>query len=74
MRCCCGSVSRIAPRAPAEDSPQRALILSTGFAEFLDVTPTAWVRRQPWLEKVTWSLIIDEAQAIKNAGCSSRGP
>ncbi len=55
---------------PAEELAERAIDPSTGFAEFdLVVTSYGMVRRQPWLEKVTWSLIIlDEAQAIKNAG------
>ncbi|MDP1797601.1 MAG: SNF2 helicase-associated domain-containing protein, partial [Planctomycetaceae bacterium] len=55
---------------PAEELAERALDPSVGFAEFdLVVTSYGMVRRQPWLEKVTWSLIIlDEAQAIKNAG------
>ncbi len=55
---------------PAEELAERALEPSTGFAEFdLVVISYGMVRRQPWLEKVTWSLIIlDEAQAIKNAG------
>ncbi len=35
----------------------------------LVVTTYGLVRRQPWLESITWSLIVlDEAQAIKNAG------
>lgn len=35
----------------------------------LVVTTYGLVRRQPWLSKVKWSLIVlDEAQAIKNAG------
>ena len=35
----------------------------------LVVTTYGLVRRQPWLSNVTWSLIVlDEAQAIKNAG------
>jgi len=34
----------------------------------LVVTTYGLVRRQPWLEGVSWSLVIlDEAQAIKNA-------
>jgi hypothetical protein len=55
---------------PAEELAERTLDPSTGFAEFdLVVTSYGMVRRQPWLENVTWSLIIlDEAQAIKNAG------
>ena len=44
----------------------------TGFADCdLVVTSYGLVRRQPWLEKVNWSLIIlDEAQAIKNTGAA----
>ena len=44
----------------------------TGFADCdLVVTSYGMVRRQTWLERVKWSLIIlDEAQAIKNAGAS----
>ena len=55
---------------PASELAERALDPSVGFGEFdLVVTSYGMVRRQPWLEKVTWSLIIlDEAQAIKNAG------
>ena len=37
----------------------------------LVVTTYGLVRRQPWLSQVPWSLIVlDEAQAIKNAGSS----
>lgn len=37
----------------------------------LVVTTYGLVRRQPWLSEVQWSLIVlDEAQAIKNAGSS----
>lgn len=37
----------------------------------LVVTTYGLVRRQPWLAGVTWSLVmLDEAQAIKNAGSS----
>lgn len=41
-------------------------------AEFdLVVTTYGLARRQPWLQKQRWSLIVlDEAQAIKNAGAS----
>ncbi len=55
---------------PADELAERTLDPSTGFADFdLVVTSYGMIRRQPWLEKVTWSLIIlDEAQAIKNAG------
>ena len=43
-----------------------------GFADCdLVVTSYGNVRRQAWLEKMKWSLIIlDEAQAIKNAGAA----
>ena len=37
----------------------------------LVVTSYGLVRRQPWLEKIRWSLVLlDEAQAIKNAGAA----
>lgn len=54
----------------ADELAERTLDPSSGFADFdLVVTSYGMARRQPWLNKVTWSLIIlDEAQAIKNAG------
>ncbi len=56
----------------AEDLARRTAEPAQGFAEFdLVVTSYGMVRRQTWLERVTWSLIIlDEAQAIKNAGAT----
>ncbi len=54
----------------ADELIRRTRDPATGFAEYdLVVTSYGMVRRQPWLEQMKWSLIIlDEAQAIKNAG------
>jgi non-specific serine/threonine protein kinase len=56
---------------PAE-LERRARDPEKGFADCdLVITSYGMVRRQPWLEKATWSLVIlDEAQAIKNAGAA----
>ena len=56
----------------AEELARRASDPASGFTEFdLVVTSYGMVRRQPWLEKVKWSLVIlDEAQAIKNSGAA----
>jgi len=56
--------------ADAEELSNRTAIPATGFQEFdLVITTYGLVRRQDWLQQVPWSLIVlDEAQAIKNAG------
>jgi len=55
------------------DSESLARIAENPIDEFseceLAVTTYGLVRKQPWLSKLKWSLVIlDEAQAIKNAG------
>ena len=56
----------------AEELARRTRDPQTGFADCdLVITSYGLVRRQAWLEKLKWSLIIlDEAQAIKNTGAA----
>ncbi|MSR54153.1 MAG: DEAD/DEAH box helicase [Gemmataceae bacterium] len=56
--------------ADAGELARRTSKPATGFQEFdLVITTYGLVRRQDWLQQVPWSLIVlDEAQAIKNAG------
>ena len=55
---------------PAEDLERLASNPVTELAECdLVVTTYGLARRQAWLDKIRWSLVVlDEAQAIKNAG------
>ncbi len=56
----------------AEELARRTSDPESGFADCdLVITSYGLVRRQSWLEKLKWSLIIlDEAQAIKNTGAA----
>jgi hypothetical protein len=55
-----------------EELDKRTHDPAAGFSDYdLVVTSYGLVRRQEWLRKINWSLIIlDEAQAIKNSGAA----